>query len=425
MNYQEALSYIHHANRPFCKPGLERVSRLLDALGNPQRDLCCIHVGGTNGKGSTCSMLASILQQAGLRVGLYTSPYVLRFNERIRYMGESIADDDLSRYAERIRQTTDGMEDAPTEFEIITAIAFSYFKDRGCDVVVLEVGLGGRFDATNVIDTPLVSVITGISKDHTAILGDTVEAIAYEKAGIIKKGRPVVWGGRDAAARRVIQDAAREKSAPFREVDPDALSIRDSSLFGSNFDYKDLQNANIHLPGLYQPYNAATVIETVECLRNTGMCISEDALRRGLAQAYWPARFEVLCKDPVVVFDGAHNAEGIDAAVRSIGEYYKDERVLLLTGVLRDKEYEKIARRLAEVGSHAFVITPSNPRALPNEEYAALLCSLGLAATPADSVEDGLRRAVAMAKEKGRPLFILGSLYTYAEVCAALISLKL
>lgn len=424
MNYQEALEYIHLSGRVFCKPGLERVSYLLDSLGNPQNDLRCIHVGGTNGKGSTSSMLAEILMAAGLRVGLYTSPYVLRFNERIRYMGQSISDDDLARYTERIQRAADSMEDRPTEFEIITAIAFSYFRDVGCDVVVLEVGLGGRYDATNVITSPLASVITGISMDHTAILGDTVEKIAYEKAGIIKEGCPVVWGGKDDAARAVIQGVTDKKHAPFYEVDHSAISIRESNLFGSNFDYKDLQNIQISLPGLYQPSNAATVLETVKILRNQGLKITSEAVSKGLLSTYWPARFEVLSKEPVVVFDGAHNAEGIDAAVASIREYYKNGRVLILTGVLRDKEYEKIARRLSEVGAHAFVITPSNPRALPAEEYARLLCSLGLDATPCSSVFDGVQLGLSMAEESGYPLFILGSLYTYGEVRDALDKIK-
>ncbi len=420
MNYQQALEYIHQSNRAFCKPGLERVSHLLDALGNPQRDLHCIHVGGTNGKGSTSSMIAEILMSAGMRVGLYTSPYVLRFNERIRYMGQNISDEDLARYTERIQKTADAMEDRPTEFEIITAIAFSYFHEVGCDVVVLEVGLGGRYDATNVITSPLVSVITGISKDHTAILGDTIQAIAYEKAGIIKEGCPVVWGGRDEAARAVIQNVASKKNASFYEVDHSAISIHESNLFGSRFDYKNLHNISISLPGLYQPNNAATVLETVKILQKQEYKISEDAIFQGLMNTYWPARFEVLMKEPVVVFDGAHNAEGIDAAVKSIQEYYKNERVLILTGVLRDKEYEKIARRLSEVGAHAFVITPSNPRALPAAEYAQLLDSLGLASTPCKNVAEGVTLGLSMAKKSCRPLFILGSLYTYAEVHAAL-----
>ena len=419
MTYQEALEYIHSQNRAFCKPGLERVSRLLHAIGNPERDLRCIHVAGTNGKGSTSSMLAQILIESGMRVGLYTSPYVLRFNERIRFMGASISDEDLARYTQAIKQTADTMEDTPTEFEIITAIAFSYFKDVGCDVVVLEVGLGGRFDATNVITSPLVSVITGIAKDHTAILGDTVEAIAKEKAGIIKQECPVVWGGGESSARPCIIEAAMEKNAPYREVARDKITIHRSDLFGSVFDYKDLQNIRISLSGLYQPYNAATVLEVVDSLRNEGLSISDEAVFKGLESTYWPARFEVLSKLPTIVFDGAHNAEGIEVATKSIQQYYKGERVLLLTGVLRDKEYETIAARLAEIGAHAFVITPPNPRALPAEEYASLLTSLGLAATPCSSVALGVERAVLQAKESGRPLFILGSLYTYAEVRAA------
>ena len=422
--YEDALAYIHGQNRPFCKPGLERVNALLDGLSHPERSLVCIHVAGTNGKGSTSSMLASVLMEEGYRVGLYTSPYILEFNERIRIGGVNISNAELVRYTKRIRRIADKMQDPPTEFEIITAIAFKYFKDKNCDCVVLEVGLGGRFDATNVIEHPLLSIITGISLDHVAILGDTIEKIAYEKAGIIKTGCPILFGGGHShAARSVIEEQSKLREAPYYEVDKDALVIRERTLNGCVFNYKGLQRVRIRLLGNYQPYNAMTVIDAVEILRQIGMNISERALRDGLAKAKWIARFEILKEaDPLIIFDGGHNAEGISAAVESISNYFPNEKVFVLSGVLRDKDYASIARMISTVAERAFTVTPSNPRALDSTTYASLLNYHGTKATAFvdEGIEVAFERAYREAKLYGRPLIVLGSLYTYAEIYHAL-----
>lgn len=426
--YEDALAYIHGQNRAFCKPGLERVSKLLDGLMHPERSLACIHVAGTNGKGSTSSMLSSILRSAGYRVGLYTSPYILEFNERIQINGVNISNADLVRYTKQIRRVADRMDDPPTEFEIITAIAFKYFKDKGCDLVVLEVGLGGRFDATNIIEKPLLSIITGISLDHVAILGDTIEKIAYEKAGIIKPGCPILFGGGHAhAARSVIEEESKRREAPYYEVDRDALIIREKSLDGCVFDYNSLQNMRIRLLGNYQPYNASTAIDAVEILRQIGLEISESALREGLCSAKWPARFEILEREnPLVIFDGGHNAEGISAAVESIANYFPNEKVFVLSGVLRDKDYASIARMISTVAERAFTITPSNPRALDSTTYASLLNYHGTKATAFvdEGIDVAFTRAYQEAKLCGRPLIVLGSLYTYGEVYHALERLR-
>lgn len=416
MTIDETLAYIHGTNRAFCKPGLARVSALLSSLGDPQKKLKYVHVAGTNGKGSTSSMLARILEEAGYRVGLYTSPYILRFHERIRVAGECISDEALIRLTERIRAVADAMEDRPTEFEIITAIAFSYFLEERCDIVVLEVGLGGRFDATNVIDAPEVSVITGIALDHVALLGDTVEQIAFEKAGILKPTCPVVWGGTDAAARRVILDIAKERGCAFYESDLSKAICHESGIFGSVFDYRSFHNVKISLSGTYQMQNAATVIETVEVLKKQGYEIREEAMRRGLSTTVWQARFEVLSKDPLVIFDGAHNPEGIGVAVESVKKYFPSGRVLILSGVLADKDYVSVATSLASIGRRAYTITPDNPRALDGKDYAALLSSLGCEATPCASIEEGVMRAMADGATSHLPLLCLGSLYTYREV---------
>ena len=416
MNYQEALAYIHSVNWTFCKPGLERIATLCEALGNPQDDLRFIHVAGTNGKGSFCAMTASILQAAGYRTGLFTSPYIKFFNERMQVDGTPIADEELAELTAFVRPIADGMTDKPTEFELITAIAFLYFKWHNCDVVVLETGMGGRLDATNLIKNPLLSVITGIALDHTAFLGDTVPAIAAEKAGIIKAGCPVLWGGDNADAEAVIAAKAEERGAPYQRVDRLPLQVHEATLDGTRFTYGAYQNMTLSLLGLYQPHNAATVLTAVSLLNEQGFAVSADAVKKGLAAVYWPARFEMLSREPLVIFDGAHNLQGIAAAVHSIRHYFSTQKVLVLTGVLKDKDYHAIAHSLASVASRAFVLTPDNPRALAGEEYAALLESLGVPATAYGSAGEAYAAARTAAEAEGLPLLCLGSLYTYASL---------
>lgn len=416
MNYQEALAYIHSVDWTFCKPGLERVTALCEALGNPQDDLKFIHVAGTNGKGSFCAMTASILQAAGYRTGLFTSPYIKVFNERMQVDGAPIADEELAELTASVRPIADAMTDKPTEFELITAIAFLYFKRHHCDVVVLETGMGGRLDATNLIRHPLLSVITGIALDHTAFLGDTIAQIATEKAGIIKSGCPVLWGGENAEAEAVIAAAAQAQNAPYRRVDRLPLQVHEATLDGTRFSYGAYRDVTLSLLGLYQPHNVTTVLTAVTMLKEQGFVVSDEAVRVGLASVYWPARFEVLSRRPLVIFDGAHNVQGIAAAVHSIRHYFSTQKVYVLTGVLKDKDYTAIAQQLASVASRAFVLTPDNPRALAGEEYAALLESLGVPATAYGSVGEAYTAARAVAEADGIPLLCLGSLYTYASL---------
>ena len=415
MNYKECLEYIHSINWTFCKPGLERINELCEALGHPERELKFVHVAGTNGKGSVSSMLSSVLLEGGYKVGLYTSPYVKVFNERMRINGENISDGELIEVTERVRPIADAMKDKPTEFELITAIAFEYFRRNKCDIVVLEVGMGGRLDSTNIIEEPLLSVITGIALDHTAFLGDTVEKIAAEKAGIIKKGRPVLFGGQDEAAAEVIKARAKEQNSEFYRVDYEKIKSLDMTLERSRFSFGERDGIEISLLGAYQPRNAAIVISAVDILKNS-IAISEKALYNGLAKARWHARFEVLSREPLVIFDGAHNPQGISAAVESIKLYFKDEKVYLLTGVLRDKDYKAIAADLSEVASRAFTLTPDNPRALTAAEYADVLRGAGIEATACESIESAFILAKSEAKKDRVPLVCLGSLYVYSSI---------
>ena len=417
MNCSEAIEYIHSINWCFCKPGLDRIKALCHMLGDPQKELKFIHVAGTNGKGSFCSMLDSVLRRAGYRTGMFTSPYIRYFNERICFDGAPISDKDLAEVTSYVRPFADSMEEKPTEFELITAIGFEYFRRRGCDVVILETGMGGRLDSTNIIEAPLLSVITGIALDHTAYLGDTIEKIAYEKAGIIKKDCPALFGGNDESALSVIRDYADEVGAPLYVTDRGSIRNVRTTLDGTSFDFEELSDIRLGLLGLYQPYNAANVKTAVDILNKTGaMRIPPEAVYKGFSEARWHARFELIGTDPTVIYDGAHNPEGIAAAVRSIKAYFPDKKVYVLSGVMKDKDYNCISADLSTVASRAFTVTPDNPRALDARDYASVLSAHGINAAPFDTLEDGLSSALDAARSNDTPLVCLGSLYMYSEL---------
>ena len=419
MNSTEAIEYIHSINPCFCNPGLERISALCDMLQNPQKSLKFIHVAGTNGKGSFCAMLDSVLRAEGYKTGLFVSPYVRRFNERICYNGQPISDEDLAQITSYVKPFADSMTEKPTEFELISAIGFEYFKRVDCDVVILETGMGGRFDSTNIIEAPLLSVITGISIDHTAFLGDTVEKIAFEKAGIIKKNTPVLFGGADKKALEVIAEVAKELNAPLFVTDREKIKNVRYSLDGTTLDFAERLDISLSLLGSYQPLNTANLISAVDILKTVGLEISENALREGLANTVWHARFELISRDPIIIYDGAHNPEGITAAVDSILKYFPEEKLNVLSGVMKDKDHSAISRELSKIAARAYTVTPNNPRALSAREYADQLASVGVKSTAFDSVSEALRTAIEDSKSTSTPLVCLGSLYMYCELMDA------
>ncbi len=434
MTYTEALDYIHSVSWKGSRPGLSRITELCHRLGDPQNDLKFIHVAGTNGKGSTSVMLSEILSAAGLRVGLFTSPFILRFNERMKVNGEDIPDDVLAEMTALVRPHADAMEDAPTEFELITAIAFAYFKREACDVVVLEVGMGGRLDSTNIISSEqvLLSVITGIAMDHTAFLGDTPEAIAKEKAGIIKSGVPVLFGGAHPAVgsdnttavdyravANIIRGQAEAVAAPYFETDHTRLSNVSCDPEGATVDFGDLRAVRISLPGIYQPYNAATVLTALEILQKSGLSVTEAHIRDGLKNAFWPGRFEILSRTPLVISDGGHNPEGVDAAVAGIKAFFPGKRVYLLSGVMADKDFTVMVRRMCEVAERVFTVRPDNSRAMEADAYAEVFRREGVEAQGYPSVEAAVHAAMRACEEQSKPLLTLGSLYMYAEIKAA------
>lgn len=434
MTYTEALDYIHSVSWKGSRPGLSRITELCHRLGDPQNHLKFIHVAGTNGKGSTSVMLSQILTEAGLRVGLFTSPFILRFNERMKVNGEDIPDEKLAEITSLVRPHADAMEDAPTEFELITAIAFAYFKQAACDVVVLEVGMGGRLDSTNVIppESVWLSVITGIAMDHTAFLGDTPEAIAKEKAGIIKPGVPVLFGGAHPpvgsdettavdyrAVAAVIRAQANALAAPYFETELSRMSDVSCNPTGATLSFGALKNLRISLPGVYQPYNAATVLTAVEILQKQGVPVTEAHIRNGLKNAFWPGRFEILSHTPLVISDGGHNPEGVDAAVAGIKAFFPGKRVYLLSGVMADKDFEVMVRRMCEVAERVFTVRPDNSRAMEADAYAEVFRREGVEAQGYPSVEAAVHAAMRACEEQTKPLLTLGSLYMYAEIKAA------
>ena len=424
MNYSEALEYIHSVEWLGSRPGLSRTEELLEKLGNPEKGMKFVHVAGTNGKGSTCSMCESVLRASGYKVGLYTSPYIMRFNERMCINGEPISDSELAELVEIIKPIADNMSDKPTEFEIITALAFLYYKRHACDIVVLEVGMGGRLDSTNVVDSPVASVITGVAIDHVSVLGSTVAEIAKEKAGIIKQNRPVIYGGRDDVAFEVICGKAKDCKSEIVRTEVGAISVKAMSVEGTVFDYGELKDVKLSLCGSYQPENAITVIETVRVLNREGFEIPESALREGLKNAKWRARFELLGKEPTVIFDGSHNMQGVKAAAESIKRFFGNEKVLLLMGVLADKEWKAMLDELLPLTDGMYCVTPNSPRALDSEILAKECNARSVTANAFDSIDDGVKKAYNDAKTQNVPLVMLGSLYMYGDVFKALENAK-
>ncbi len=416
MNYTQALRYIENVNTAFCKPGTERTSELCRRMGDPQKSLRVIHIAGTNGKGSTLAMLERILIEAGYKVGVFSSPAVRDFKEQIRINGAPITESALAALTAQAETHVAICADIPTSFELLTAPAFAHFKAEDCHIVILETGLGGKLDATNIIERPLLSIITGIALDHTVFLGDTVAAIAAEKAGIIKEGAPVLFGGADPEAGAVIEKTAKEKNAPFFSVPQEDIRHVRPSLDGTLFDFGARKDIRLSLLGLYQPKNAATVLSAVDILVKNGLAIPETAVRRGLADTVWHARFEILSKDPLVIYDGAHNPQGIAEAVRSIQAYFGTRKIALLTGVLRDKDYKEIAAMLGAVAAHAFTVTPPSPRALDAAEYADVLRAAGIPTDAHTDIKEAAHAALAYAKKTSLPLICLGSLYLYQSI---------
>lgn len=416
MEYREALEYIESIGHFGSKPGLERVSALLEALGNPQNDLKFIHIAGTNGKGSCAAMTASIIKAAGYKVGLFTSPYLYRFNERMQFNGREIDDNELAKLIEIIKPLADKMDDNPTEFEIITAAAMLWYKLKGCDIVVLEVGLGGIYDATNIISAPEVAVIMNIGYDHTEILGDTLSEIAMNKAGIIKHGCECVLYPQTSEVTEVIRDKCDEVGAVLHIADFDEIKPEFDSVYGQSFMFKDEVYA-LPLLGDHQLRNAAVVLEVVEVLRKRGWSLEHSDVEHGLYAVNWPGRFELVNDEPAFIVDGGHNPQCAQAVAENLNRYFPENRKIILLGILRDKDYMKVIEILNKVADEYVCISPDSPRALSAQELGAELEKLGKPVSVCQSIRDGVSKALELADESD-VVCAVGSLYSVGEIRA-------
>ncbi len=411
----DPVAYLNKPRWRSMSLGLSRISELLEKLGNPQNSLRFVHVAGTNGKGSTSAFIAQIMQEAGYRVGLFTSPYLITFEERIQINGEVISLDDLTQITLEVRNVAEDMAEHPTEFELMTAVAFLYFAVKKCDIVVAEVGLGGRLDSTNIISRVEVSVITPIALDHCAVLGNTIAQIAQEKAGIIKPNIPVVSAPQTKEAKTVLEKATCNNNTSIVFVDGEIKGDN------SSFSYKTFEKITISLLGRYQRGNAALALEVAMCLQKRGWNISTKALYRGLAHTKWPGRFEVINKRPLIVVDGSHNEQGVKALTETLLYRYPNRPIVFVVGILEDKEHEKMLEHLLAQASGFVAIPVSNQRALPVDilvqeaQQIAAQQNRCLKVHKATTVEKGIKKAVALTCEDG-VICACGSLYSIAEI---------
>lgn len=421
MTYEEALEFLNAPAYDAIRPGLDTVTELLELLGNPQEDLKYVHIAGTNGKGSTAAFIESILRVAGYKTGLYTSPFIQRFTERIRVNGEEISSHDLARLTEPVQAAVAVMRErghlAPTAFELVTALGFLYFKEQQCDIVVLETGLGGRLDATNVIACPEVAVITAIALDHMKILGGTLAEIAGEKAGIIKGGFVVTYPQQPEAAQ-VLQDRCHQQGASLTIAPLEKVERRQATLAGQEFSLPTHENLRIALLGSYQIENAVLAVTAIEALQKKGYDLTEEALYTGLQQARWPGRLEVMGKAPVFLIDGAHNPHGVQALRDSLAELFPQRRFTFITGVLADKNYKAMMQLMMPLARRVLTVTPPSPRALPGRDLAKLLQQGGIEAQSCASIT----AAVDLCRNtyKNDIICAFGSLYYIGEVRSCL-----
>ena len=419
MNAEQAIEYIHSVCWKGSIPGLSRTQTLLAKMGNPEKDLKFIHIAGTNGKGSTAAMTASILQKAGYKAGLFTSPYIYRFNERIQLSGSQIPNEDVIRLTAKLRALVPQMTEQPTEFEFVTAMAREYYREQKADIVVLEVGMGGAFDATNVIEAPEVAVITNIGLDHTEVLGDTVEKIAETKSGIFKDGGRAVVYRSTSSVEEVYERICAERNVSLKKADFAGLNLRSHSLEGQIFDCGSRKELFLPLLGDHQLHNAAVVLSVADSLIEAGWNITEEHIRDGLRDTRWPGRFDIMQHDPLFIIDGGHNPQCIEALVKNIRDYLAGKKLIVLTGVLADKDYADMYKPVMEYAQEFVCITPPNPRKLEAEKLAEHLGEAGATAMACATVDEGVAKALELAGKDGVVL-CFGSLYTIGAIKDAL-----
>lgn len=412
MNYKESVEYIHSLLQFGIKPGLERISMLLSSLGNPQDKIKTVHIAGTNGKGSTSTHIANILTAAGHKTGLYTSPYVLSFCERIQIDSESISEEKLSKTVTKVQKEIFKLNEKGiviTEFEAITAVAFLYFYEEKCDFAVIEVGLGGRFDATNVLSSPKASVITSISLDHTKILGDTLPKITFEKCGIIKNGVPVVTSAnQNSEVLEVIEKTAKDKNCNLTVTNPKNAEIISDKLGETVFEY-DGESYTLHLCGEHQIENAVNAIESARLLG-----ISEEFIKSGIAKTQMLARMEIIGKEPLIIRDGGHN-EGCAKALRNFILRYRIKNIKMLVGMMADKDTDRYLQLVCPLCDSVTVCTPSNPRAESAEDLLISAKKYCVNSTAVSNPKQAYRQVLNSAG-KDDAVLVCGSFYLMSDI---------
>ncbi|SCI20227.1 MULTISPECIES: bifunctional folylpolyglutamate synthase/dihydrofolate synthase [unclassified Romboutsia] len=424
MNYQESLKYIADTHKFGIRLGLDCTGKLLELLGNPQENLKVVHVAGTNGKGSVCSFVANILKEEGYKVGLYTSPYLETFTERIRVNGENIPEDDVARIITLIKDKIDIMVSegysAPTEFEIVTAMAFYYYNEQEIDYVVLEVGLGGRYDSTNVIKNPLVSVLVSISLDHIGVLGDTIGKIAYEKAGIIKENGTAIVYKQVKEAEDVIKEVCKDKNANYIEVNFDNIYIKKSDIYSQVYDcdimLEKFDDIEIKLIGDHQINNSIVALNVIKYLRdNKDVKVSNESIRKGLLTTKWPGRIEKIKENPMFIIDGAHNEDGAKSLSKALDKNFPNKKLTMLIGMLADKDIDSVLKILMPKFDKVVTTTPDNDRAINSEELKNKISKYVDNVISIENIDDAVNYTLNNSKEDD-VIISAGSLYMIGAV---------
>ena len=424
MNYEESLKYIENTHKFGIKLGLDSTGKLLELLGNPQDNLNVIHVAGTNGKGSVCSFISNILKEEGYKVGLYTSPYLETFTERIRVNGENIPEEDVARIITLIKDKIDIMisegYSSPTEFEIVTAMAFYYYNEKNMDYVVLEVGLGGRYDSTNVIKNPLVSVLVSISLDHIGVLGDTIGKIAYEKAGIIKENGTAIVYKQVKEAENIIKEVCEKQNAKYIEVNFDDVLVKKSDIYSQVYDCtimdEKFDNIEIKLIGEHQVNNSIVALNVVKFLRdNKNINISNESIKNGLLTTKWPGRIEKIMENPMFIIDGAHNEDGAKSLSKALEKNFPNKKLTMLIGMLADKDIDSVLEILMPKFNKVITTTPDSDRAISAEELKNKISKYVDDVVSIKDIDKAVRYTLDNSNEDD-VIISAGSLYLIGEV---------
>lgn len=421
MDYQQALDYIRSLESFGSKPGLERIRALAEKLGNPQEQLKFIHIAGTNGKGSTAAFLSSVLTCAGYRTGLFTSPFITEVQEMFRLNDRNITNTELAEYTTRVKTAIgemlqEGMEH-PTQFEALTALAFLYYYEKRCDLVVLEAGMGGRLDATNLISKAEVSVITRIAMDHMAFLGDTLPAITLEKAGIIRDQGKVVTYPQEASALETLKEVCKERNASLVQADTDELTdvILKKGLLA--FSHSRFGRLETSIVGVHQVNNAAVALKVIEVLIQSGYSILPGHVHQGFLKASWPGRFELIRTEPDFYVDGGHNPDGICSFIDTFSRVYPGRKAIIIFGVMKDKDYETMVKELSVIADRFIAVTPDTPRALAADNLSKVMSKYCQHVECSDTIKKAVDKAINMASTEDI-IASLGSLYYIGQVRA-------